>query len=209
MLLAIDPSIRCAGWALFKVSGGRELVAAGTVDQSSDEVMSFRVANFLARFEDQSNWPLACVTDVVLEFPQVYPGSQEENPNDLMPLAAQAGAILYAFGHQRVTLVAPRDWKGNVEKHAHNERVLGRLSPAELARVPTQARSRKYPYNHNMVDAIGIGLHHQGKLEVIHVASVNYEAQGLTVYRRAKPGSGARQVRAGGPRKPKRRTTGG
>lgn len=191
MLLAIDPSIRCAGWSLFTDDGpGRSrLQRAGTVDQN-DTGIEERIVGLLEGVKQQLDAFWFTVSHVAVEFPRVYPGPQEENPNDLFPMAAQVGALLTVFGFDRVTLIEPKTWKGNVEKHAFNERILARLTPAELARVPKQKRARKHPYNHNMVDAIGIGLHHLGRLAPRREEAIDYASKGLTVYRRGRRANG-------------------
>lgn len=95
----------------------------------------------------------------VIELPVIYPlGLGKGDPNDLIGLAVFVGD-LRGFYRRRgfdTTLVTPRTWKGTVPKNIHNERVLAALTPTERARLPRRPRARDF--DHNMLDAVGLGL---------------------------------------------------
>lgn len=100
---------------------------------------------------------------LVIELPQVYPGPRNEDPNDLIQVTRTVGwfeRIAQESG-ARTTLVKPRDWKGTVKKEIHNDRVLARLTPAELALLPKLCKSKL----HNVIDAIGLGLWKLGRMK--------------------------------------------
>lgn len=102
-------------------------------------------------------------TIVVIEIPRVYPFGGKGDPNDLIDLAVLAGEY---YGHYRragfeTVLVPPRTWKGSVPKPIHNERVLAQLTPAERDLLPRRPRAKDF--DHNMIDAIGLGLWQLGK----------------------------------------------
>jgi len=103
--------------------------------------------------------------DVVIEFPKWRRNSHEEI-DDLLGLAEKAGRIeqFYVMHQKRVQLVWPHTWKGSVPKDVHNERVLKPLRHDELALLPRRPRSKKNPYDHNMLDAVGIGLWKLGRM---------------------------------------------
>lgn len=100
-----------------------------------------------------------CAGDsVLIEVPRHYPHNEKGDTNDLIDLAVQVGQ-LKAWCELRgatVTLVWPRTWKGSVPKNIHNERVLRALSDVERKLLPKSPRARKY--DHNCVDAVGLGL---------------------------------------------------
>jgi hypothetical protein len=100
-------------------------------------------------------------TDCVCEFPFLYPGGRGKGDgNDLLKVARIAGLLTAPFSEDRVRLVYPRTWKGNVPKEVMLDRILEKLSETEKARLPKLPKGKF----HNVIDAIGIGLHHLGRL---------------------------------------------
>jgi len=94
--------------------------------------------------------------DCIIEVPQIYPGQQQKgDQNDLIDLAVMVGryaerATSCGF---RVTLVKPRQWKGQLPKDPCWERVRETLTASELDKMEKIPKSRA----HNMHDAIGLG----------------------------------------------------
>lgn len=103
--------------------------------------------------------------DVVVEFPKWRPYSHEEI-DDLLGLARKAGRIEqhYRMCGAHVEVVFPHVWKGSVPKGIHGQRILSKLTPEELALLPTRPRSKKHPHDHNMIDGVGIALWKLGRL---------------------------------------------
>ncbi len=124
-MISIDPG-KHTGWAWFL---DEKLIACG-----------------LGRPEVRGEVPLDDLA--VIERPTIYPRSPVP-PNDIIELAITAGRI--AAGFERVEWVLPRRWKGTIPKAIMGERILAKLTPAELARIPSGAR-------HDVIDAIGLGL---------------------------------------------------
>lgn len=128
--------------------------------------------HYLARWADNRLRAVACVpvgqeicwptsdycTDLAIEVPQVYPGIRKEDPNDLINLAISAGIAIGSCQWRLVTRYLPCQWKGQTPKAIHNRRTLKKLTPEERAVYDacTVPAGRK----HNIIDAIGIGLHH-------------------------------------------------
>lgn len=139
-VIAIDPGKR-TGWALF--DGGR-LVEAGTCTE--DEALEAP--------------PGAAVPfgSCVIELPVVYPHGGKGDPNQLIGLAVFVGDLrgFYRRAGVDVVLVKPRTWKGTVPKAIHNRRTLAALTPEERAILPKRPRARDF--DHNMIDAVGLGL---------------------------------------------------
>lgn len=110
--------------------------------------------------------------EFVGEKPVVYPHSPIP-PNDLIPVAINLGQAMAWAEWGTVTTYEPRQWKGQVPKpkryekwdtYIIHQRILKVLDKDELkvyllalATVPEKQR-------HNIVDAVGIGLHHLGRL---------------------------------------------
>lgn len=140
-VIAVDPGKR-SGWAIF-VDG--ELVEAGTWPE----------ADMLAGTPIVGLAPAIAV----IELPVVYPkGYGKGDPNDMIKLAVLVGDLrgFYRRAGLETALVAPRTWKGTVPKRIHHERVLGALTPDERATLPRRPRARDF--DHNMLDAVGLGL---------------------------------------------------
>lgn len=156
-LLAIDPGLRHCGVASFRQ--GR-LVGAALVQGAPEgrgwpawitmtEAIELAVADRIA--------PGAVL---VLERPQVYAvGMSKGDPDDLLELTGIVGAVAARLEAQgaHVTLYKPREWKGQVPKAVHNERVRSHLDPEEL-RILDGCGARSLI--HNVTDAVGIGLFH-------------------------------------------------
>lgn len=147
MLLAVDPGAS-AGWALFALdtADGPILTACGLGASSFSVAIS---GPFL--------------TQIVIEEPRIYPGGRTRDPNALIKVAIDVGRWL---GHLDAvvpataprTLVAPREWKGQVPKEIHNARTLAKLLEYErlvLDRVLSPLAPSK---RHNVIDAVGLGL---------------------------------------------------
>ncbi len=99
-------------------------------------------------------------TDLVIEMPRIYPGSDQRKGdlNDLLNLAAVVGFCegLFLCDQKRYF---PSIWKGQVPKMVMVERIKKTLSEAERACVVLAGAK-----SHNVWDAVGIGLFHLGRL---------------------------------------------
>lgn len=102
----------------------------------------------------------------IVEWPQIYKGDRRD-PNHLLGLTGMAMALVTALGARECRAVLPRTWKGTLDGDVMTKRIEGRLTPSELANIdPCPASLR-----HNILDSVGLGLYHFGRLErkrVIH-----------------------------------------
>ena len=140
-VIAIDPGAH-TGFAMFWEA---ELIEAGTVTD-------------VAELPDVPVLPAM----LIIELPVIYPvGIGNADPNDLITLAVLVGEVLGRYKARApgldTVLVRPRAWKGNVPKPIHNRRVLAALSQKERALLPRRPRARNF--DHNMLDAVGLGLY--------------------------------------------------
>ncbi len=139
--LAVDPSTRATGWALFVV--GR-LNACGLIRASDSLEMIAAVGRELP----------AGFTGII-ELPQIYRQRQQKgDPNDLIHVAAVAGACAAKCKASRFIL--PRTWKGTVPKSIDNARTLKALTAQESAVL--QGVEIPAFLVDNVLDAIGLGL---------------------------------------------------
>lgn len=147
-LVAIDPGKKSAGVAIFRhgLLWDCELVRA-----PDHEHMCIFAGLVGFALDNRGN-------EAMIEVPRVYPKGHTPNPNDLIPVAVVAGVFgrVLAGKGARVRFVAPKTWKGSVPKVVHNNRVMKKLTGAELrvlddCGAPASLR-------HNVVDAVGIGL---------------------------------------------------
>lgn len=136
---SIDPG--CTGWARWE---GLYVVACGV----SEDVDAVQV-----------------VGNLVIEKPQIYrAGKSKAKPNDLITLAIQVGRYVERCKGMRVTLVTPAEWKGQVSKEIIVPRILGTLNERERGIATQASLGIAKGKIHNMVEAIGIGLHHCGRM---------------------------------------------
>lgn len=128
--------------------------------------------------------------EVVIEKPQIYEGSNDEkDPNDCVDVAmaaAFAEAAIRARGGPPAQYVLPRDWKGQLKKPHHHERIWSVLDAGEkdaFARdsghmveeisakidracelLVHSKKVKEYKWKaHNLLDAVGLGLWHLGR----------------------------------------------
>lgn len=101
------------------------------------------------------------IDEIVVEVPQVYVQRKlKGDPNDLIMVAVSAGAMAMALQNQyeeaRIHLLRPSDWKGQTPKDISIERIKAQLTLYEQSRVSLPSAKT---LQHNVWDAVGIGLH--------------------------------------------------
>lgn len=147
-LMAFDPG-KITGWASFE---NTSLSHAGVVKNATFAEP--------VEFWPVEDWPLV----VVIEMPRWYPQEREIDVNDLLDLSRLVGRIegFFAKEGSRIEIVYPRSWKGTVPKKIHNARVLAALTKEEIALLPRRPRAKDH--DHNVLDAVGIGLWKLGRM---------------------------------------------
>ena len=99
---------------------------------------------------------------MVVEIPQVYAqGKQKGDQDDITQLSGIVGAVVMALNPATVSHYYPREWKGQLPKETCGDRVLLTLSEGERFNVGQYGALQ-----HNILDAIGIGLKHLGRFNV-------------------------------------------
>lgn len=136
--VSIDPGVNASGIATWR---GNQLIAA-------------------RYYKPSGQW---VGYSLVIEKPQIYQGrKQKGDPNDLIDLAIEVGVLSTLFSDGTVTLVKPREWKGQVPKEVMLKRILSKLTADELQLIKGLGLSKSQ--SHNVVDAVGIGLWALGRL---------------------------------------------
>lgn len=161
-LLAIDPGINGCGVAVF--DAGKLVEACYVKSDAPTSVPAIERVQAMARWVQEyasSIWPVTGPAEIALEWPQVYTqGKLKGDPNDLLLLAAVDAAICARL-ERPATTYRPVEWKGALPKGAAFEaRVMDRLTEFERKGIV-----RCGSLTHNVIDAIGIGLHHLGRFE--------------------------------------------
>ena len=140
MLLAIDPGAN-SGWATF----------------FDDMLLECGLAS-----KQMPPTNLDHHDTVAIERPVIYPGGRTKSPNDILSVSLSAGEWGGRYRHAGSTIVyiEPREWKGTLDPDVCQKRVLGRLEGHERMVVDDIFRMRKIgkSVQHNVIDAIGIGL---------------------------------------------------
>jgi hypothetical protein len=130
-LLTIDPGTTATGIAIFTALG--ELCRAWLVPDPY--CMAQRVSS----------------DEMLIEIPRAYGAGSPVDPNDLIKLALLGGYLAGINNSARRWYIHPQDWKGQVPKKIDNERTLRQLKDNERHILGERP-------NHNVVDAVGIGL---------------------------------------------------
>ncbi len=134
MLLAIDPGTD-TGWAVFD---GSMLVACGL------------------RVPPVGRWER-----VLIEVPKFRPG--DKDPQALIVLATKAGEWGGIYRDSKPEYLTPNDWKGSTPKPISNARVLAALKSNEGLLFDRATKGVAVGKVHNVLDAVGIGLHGVGR----------------------------------------------
>lgn len=146
--IAIDPSIRSCGVALFKDRELRDYQLISTKDITSTHwtTLAHRMLDRLEQYLYQSSF-------IISEFPREFGSARGQaalNTGAVRKLAYMVGLIGgWAKSNNKGFLIfEPHEWKGNLPKAITLKRVLRdfpQVSPGT---------------NHNVIDAIGIGRHY-------------------------------------------------
>lgn len=159
MLISIDPGLRHCTAAFFE---NKKLIRTLWVDNPQKKLrgpkawvdmageLSYQVA-LAKQFSTVER------LTVVLEMQQVYGGRFAK---DLIELASVTGAIAHCFSGDTLVGYLPKEWTRGRKKPVHNEHTLKALTSEELKRLAQVAKSLQ----HNIIDAVGIGLYHLGRL---------------------------------------------
>lgn len=168
MILAIDPGKRAVGCALFADS--HDLISAALVEgaakvfRDGPEVWQ-RTAEAVGAWVENLR---SMVDSVAFERPGAYGADLPSRTLQLQDLVAVDAWVCALFPLAKHVQFFPREWEGAVKRPKDwrepdpvIQRVKGRLTPDELARVQLPAPSRA----HNVWDAVGIGLKAVGRFE--------------------------------------------
>lgn len=172
----LDPGIRDCGIALLhgqNVQWGklvRNPVREGN-DYAACRSMALAVFVIFPRLDE-----------LVIEFPRIYTAGKQvkrdsegrarsTDPNDLLPLVGVGAALAALMPDTRVITRYPDEWKGQMGKIPMNIRAMGRLSADERKLVEAKDPDPAKPHDkgHNVWDAVGIGLHHVGRLDRVRI----------------------------------------
>lgn len=175
----VDPGGACLGWAEF---------VDGRLDRCGLSRTKMKDVGMRAAAHRAALVALGAYSgDVKCECMRFRPRKGKKGayipPQDLIELNLIAG-------HVGTRWLEPTDWKGMVPKKIHQPKILEALSKEELALVeavmPPSLR-------HNVIDAIGIGLHDVGRLDKDKVVESCLQAEQLT--KRIKELSASRSSR--------------
>jgi len=159
--LYVDPGIRGSGAALFDASN--QLIAAAYVKNPEREgngpAECVSMARAIVEWSKLGWVQPRKLSRLAVEWPRIYTaGKLQGDPNDLAGLVGVDCALAGILSIP-VKRYFPDEWKGQTPKDVMNARVLERLTEAEKTRITSPPSLL-----HNVLDAIGIGLHDLGRL---------------------------------------------
>lgn len=163
-LLAIDPGARSYGLALFgpclPVGAGAGvdhwLLRAGYVNGDSAPDALQAALRWLDGLK---------VTLAVGEIPRSYDvQNQKGDQNDLIGVALALGRLLGAAAYSE-HLVTPAEWKGQVPKKVMHQRIRNTLERDERTALDRGLSAVSPSLQHNVLDAVGIGMFHLRRLK--------------------------------------------
>lgn len=152
-----DPGGACAGYAIFD---GEEMVECGLSRTKLKEVGPRSAAHRKAVHARWWSYQSTTRVDVNIRSEMMWHRPRKSKKGDYIPPQDLIHTNLIA-GHVGTEWIYPHAWKGMVRKAIHQPKILAALTPKELALVeavmPPSLR-------HNVIDAVGIGLHDVGRL---------------------------------------------
>jgi hypothetical protein len=157
LIYAVDPGLRQCGLAVFHAEG--KTLIHGVLVRSFSKDSGPNAWRGMAKAIIAAS---ACnVGDIaVFEFPKVYTaGKQKGDSADLLELAAVDGELSARFEVKGVTCQRyfPHEWKRQLSKEMTKARILERLTESEKNAVSKD--------DHNVWDAVGIGLFFLGRFD--------------------------------------------
>jgi len=175
-LLAVDPGINGCGVAFFHKD---RLLGCGlerVPDHGTITDRAARSASAALAFPRSKEWDSSTKRRVICEWPQIYTQGKRggADPNDLLPLAAIAGALVTVYP---VETVLPRVWKGQLKKNTCAIRIRSRLDAQECWKLDKALYHVTASLQHNIIDAVGIGLWACGRFQAIRVVSRGLNAE--------------------------------
>lgn len=157
-MVAVDPGIHWCGVSIWEKA---RLRCALLVKHDSGEAGCHAAIPMAHAIRDVLTQVGLLPHTLVVEMPQVYVRERSKgDPNDLVDLAAVAGAVMYAVGAQDVVIYKPAEWKGQVPKDITHARALAKLNSLEQQTILT---CRPAGLMHNVLDAVALGLAHLKK----------------------------------------------
>lgn len=148
-LLAIDPGYQYLAYSIYK---DKTLIDGGVLKNPVDQwaTLTKQPPNFsnISKIFSGYEWS---DKKAVIEFPLIH--KTTPNPNDIVKLASASGAYTALLQHSGffVEWVEPRTWKGTVPKKIMLKRIIAKLSEEEYSSI-------NHSRNHNLIDAVGVGL---------------------------------------------------
>lgn len=161
----MDPGIRGCGCAWFNDAG--RLAAAEYVPNPARRGNRAHEARAMAeavRAMTNGGLKELAVEWMVVYFERIQSGEEHRDPNDLLALCGVDSALAALFPDAKVSSYTVSEWKGQLTKEACHHRAHARLDAAERL-VWDEAVRAGGTRAHNTLDAVGIGLHHLGRLE--------------------------------------------
>lgn len=155
ILITWDPGIR-NGWAYFV---DKVLERTGVI--TKNRLISTK--SILLPFADRPPLDKSHNYRCIIEKPTSWQrDSQKSSQTALIQNGILVGNIARAYSDLmwKIEYVTAGDWKGSVPKHIMGKRILNLLTTEEKELLPPKNKTRTNPlgYDHNMLDAIGIGV---------------------------------------------------
>ena len=165
--LCVDPGVRALGAAVFRENNPVAQIAHAALIRNP-YASGNGPAEIFALTEQLIRWLASHVLArsigrVIVEVPRVYPAARQTgDQNDLIAVAgvAYAASVSVISATERLRYF-PHEWKGTVKKETCTARIRERLNAFELASIEHCPKSLE----HNVIDAIGIGLKFFGRFE--------------------------------------------
>lgn len=158
-MIAFDPG-KCTGYAVLSAENQR-LLECGALDfdKTCHSAFMLRLNRLLAIWHEHAEL-------LVMEYPQVYTNEKQKGRQiDVVELAFIDGLIASYRG--RIWRIFPAQWKGQRTKRTKDVQASATrkaLTEAEIEVLSRDLQPYKKSLQHNIMDAVGIGLWAAGRM---------------------------------------------
>lgn len=158
ILVSIDPGVRGCGVAVFNGDLIQAFYVKNPVERGDDYAAASNVASAVNNSISQYR-----ANTAIIECPMVYSGAKQKGAqSDIVAVAGVSYSLAARLSATGIDCfrVFPYQWKGQVPKEIMLNRIILTLASTEQNAIQKTSKSLR----HNVLDAVGIGLHHLGRL---------------------------------------------
>lgn len=170
LLFALDPGLRYPAGALFwqgRLQIAERIKVPTKLAKLSIGERTRQIADLIVEWYFSKVTTKQAPDAIVYEWPFVYPGKTDKDPNDLIPLAAMDAAVAARLQPRIIVSPLPREWAGGTKKTTTGDPWLSQRGQIVGRRLDVAGVGERalVVTSHDAIDAAGLGLWALGRLD--------------------------------------------